>query len=61
MRRPALDHFGAPLDAALAGTLVYRDISLLLPVATGFLTLAHTSLRRRGEHPHATGDRSEPG
>ena len=34
-----LHHFGAPLDAALAGTLVYRGISALLPAAAGALLL----------------------
>jgi uncharacterized protein (TIRG00374 family) len=43
-----LHYFGAPLDAALAGTLVYRGISLLLPAASGALIVAHlaTSARR---------------
>ncbi|MHB1837504.1 MAG: lysylphosphatidylglycerol synthase transmembrane domain-containing protein [Solirubrobacteraceae bacterium] len=35
-----LHHFGAPLDAALAGTLVYRGISALLPALTGAMLLA---------------------
>lgn len=35
-----LHHFGAPLDAALAGTLVYRGISALLPALAGALLLA---------------------
>ena len=35
-----LHHFGAPLDAALAGTLVYRAISALLPAAAGALLLS---------------------
>ena len=37
-----LHHFGAPLDAALAGTLVYRGISALLPATAGALLLART-------------------
>ncbi len=41
-----LHHFGAPLDAALAGTLVYRAISALLPAAGGALLLSGTGLRR---------------
>ena len=44
-----LHHFGAPLDAALAGTLVYRAISALLPAAAGALLLSAAWLRRR---PH---------
>ena len=35
-----LHHFGAPRDAALAGTLVYRAISALLPAAAGALLLS---------------------
>lgn len=42
-----LHHFGAPLDAALAGTLVYRAISALLPAAAGALLLSAAWLRRR--------------
>ena len=49
-----LHHFGAPLDAALAGTLVYRGISFLLPAGPGSLILARTSLQRRGAHRHLT-------
>ena len=41
-----LHHLGAPLDAALAGTLVYRAISALLPAAGGALLLSGTGLRR---------------
>ncbi len=55
-----LHHFGAPLDAALAGTLVYRGISFLLPVAAGSLTLARTSLQRRGAHRHWSSDGPDP-
>jgi uncharacterized membrane protein YbhN (UPF0104 family) len=42
-----LHHFGAPLDAALAGTLVYRGISMLLPAAAGALLIALAPLRVR--------------
>ena len=42
-----LHHFGAPLDAALAGTLVYRGISALLPAAAGALLLGGGWLGRR--------------
>jgi uncharacterized membrane protein YbhN (UPF0104 family) len=45
-----LHHFGAPLDAALAGTLVYRGISMLLPAAAGALLLALAPLRDRSQH-----------
>ena len=56
-----LHHFGAPLDAALAGTLVYRGISFLLPVGAGALILARTSLQRRGGHRDWTSDRPDSG
>jgi len=46
-----LHHFGAPLDAALAGTLVYRGISLMLPAASGALIVAQISMSTRR---HAT-------
>jgi putative heme transporter len=46
-----LHHFGAPLDAALAGTLVYRGISLLLPAAAGAMIIAQTQLHRRRHDP----------
>ena len=39
-----LHHFGAPLDIALAGTLVYRGISALLPAAAGGLLLIENLL-----------------
>lgn len=42
-----LHHFGAPLDAALAGTLVYRGISMLLPAAAGASLIALGQLRDR--------------
>ena len=42
-----LHYFGAPLDAAIAGTLVYRGISFLLPLGAGSVVLAGASLRRR--------------
>lgn len=45
---PVLLHaFGAPLDAALAGTLVYRGIAFLAPAAIGALVLAHSEVRSR--------------
>ena len=56
-----LHHFGAPLDAALAGTLVYRGISFLLPVGAGALILARTSVQRRGGHRHWTSDGPDSG
>jgi uncharacterized membrane protein YbhN (UPF0104 family) len=59
--RAVLDRFGAPLDAALAGTLVYRGISLLLPAGAGAAILAHTWLRSRGGHPNRTPDGQESG
>ena len=44
---PAILHgFGAPLDLALAGTLVYRGISALLPALAGGLLLAWGWFRR---------------
>lgn len=42
-----LHHFGAPLETALAGTLIYRGISLLLPAALGALALTYSGLLRR--------------
>lgn len=45
-----LHHFGAPLDAALAGTLVYRGISMLLPAAAGALVIALAPLRIPNQH-----------
>ena len=56
-----LHHFGAPLDAALAGTLVYRGISFLLPVGAGSLILARTSLQRRGARRHWSSERPGSG
>ncbi len=54
-----LHHFGAPLDAALAGTLVYRGISFLMPVASGALILVTTSLRRGAGERHRPVDEQE--
>jgi hypothetical protein len=54
-----LHHFGAPLDAALAGTLVYRGISLLLAAGAGAAILAQTSLHRRASDPGRTPDRTD--
>jgi len=56
-----LHHFGAPLDAALAGTLVYRGISFLLPLAAGGVILALISLRNRSGLSRRTTDRKESG
>lgn len=42
-----LHHFGAPLDAALAGTLVYRGISTLLTAGVGGLVFAYSTRSRR--------------
>ena len=46
-----LHHFGAPLDLALAGTLVYRGLSALLPAAAGALLLSHAWLRKGPRRP----------
>ena len=48
---PAVLHrFGAPLDPALAGTLMYRGIAFLLPAAAGGIALtAVRLLRGRGD------------
>jgi len=58
---PALLHqFGAPLDASLAGTLVYRGSSALLPAVAGAILLGQTllagrrSLDVRGAADHRT-------
>jgi len=45
-----LHHFGVPLSAALAGTLLWRGLSLFLPAAAG--ALAYGSLR--AARPDAT-------
>ncbi len=50
-------HFGAPLDAALAGTLVYRGISTLLPATAGALLLATAALGARGRALRGPGER----
>jgi uncharacterized protein (TIRG00374 family) len=53
---PAILHgFGAPLDLALAGTLVYRGISALLPAVAGALLLAWGWLQRG----HTAGSKQE--
>jgi P-type Mg2+ transporter len=44
-----LHHFGVPLTVALAGTLLWRGLSLFLPAIAG--ALAYASLR--AGHPHA--------
>ena len=38
-----LHHFGVPLSVALAGTLLWRGLSLFLPAAAG--AVAYASLR----------------
>ncbi len=50
-----LHHFGVPLGGALAGTLLWRGLSLFLPAAVG--ALAYTSLRaaRAGSPGSASG------
>lgn len=55
---PVLLHeFGAPLDAALAGTLVYRGIALLAPAVIGALVLTHSQVRnRRSPGPASASD-----
>lgn len=44
-----LHHFGAPLDAALAGALVYRVVGTFLPAAAGVLVIAGLALTHRRE------------
>jgi uncharacterized membrane protein YbhN (UPF0104 family) len=46
-----LHHFGAPLDKALAGTLVYRGGSLVLPAAAGALVAVQSWVTQRKAHP----------
>ena len=51
-----LKHYGVPLDAAIAGTLAWRALALLLPAATGAVVLvAPRSMRwclaRAGRSP----------
>ncbi len=41
-----LHHFGAPLDAALAGTLLYRCLGTFAPAAAGALAMVHLKARR---------------
>jgi uncharacterized membrane protein YbhN (UPF0104 family) len=50
-----LHHFGASLEAALAGTLVYRGLSLLLPAGAGAAILAQVWWQRRAGHRPAHG------
>ncbi len=47
-----LHHFGVPLNVALAGTLLWRGLSLFLPAAVG--ALAYTSLRAARASPPVT-------
>jgi uncharacterized protein (TIRG00374 family) len=44
-----LHHFGAPLDAALAGALVYRVVGTFLPAAAGAVVVARLALTRHKE------------
>ena len=44
-----LHHFGAPLDASLAGALVYRAVGTFLPAAAGVSVVARLALSRRRE------------
>lgn len=53
-----LHHFGAPLDAALAGTLVYRGISTLLTAGAGGVVFAYSARLRRRQGETATAPRS---
>lgn len=46
-----LHHFGAPVQAALAGTLVYRGISTLVPAALGAVVLVASRWRRPATPP----------
>ena len=62
---PAVLHrFGAPLDLAVAGTLVYRLCALVLPAAAGGLMLlgarVSTALRRSGEDESRAGGAPSP-
>jgi uncharacterized protein (TIRG00374 family) len=44
-----LHHFGVPLDAALAGTLLWRGLSLFLPALGGALSYASLRAQRVSE------------
>ena len=55
-----LHHFGAPRDAALAGTLVYRAISALLPAAAGALLLSVAWFASASTPPETRWGEGEP-
>ena len=44
-----LHHFGAPLDAALAGAVIYRVVGTFLPATVGVLVIAGLKLTHRNE------------
>ena len=44
-----LHHFGAPLDAALAGAVIYRVVGTFLPATVGALVIAGLTLAHRHE------------
>ncbi len=44
-----LHHFGAPLDAALAGAVIYRAVGTFLPATAGLAVIAGLALARRHE------------
>jgi len=49
---PAVLHrFGAPIDVALAGTLIYRGIAFFLPAVVGGLALAAMRFGRTRDEP----------
>ena len=45
-----LHHFGAPLDAALAGAVIYRVVATFLPATIGVLVLVGLTVGHRPEH-----------
>ena len=55
-----LHHFGAALDAALAGTLVYRANSALLPAAAGALLLQRGVVASGSTPPRTQCGEGEP-
>jgi uncharacterized protein (TIRG00374 family) len=50
-----LHHFGVPLSLALAGTLLWRGLSLFLPAAAGALAYASLRAARPGAAAEPTG------
>lgn len=50
-----LHHFGAPLDAALAGAVIYRVVGTFLPATAGVLVIAGLSIAHRRERARASG------